>query len=156
MKNFFKKKKIQIKISPEVYHKIPKFSILGLYFDQLYPFLNSIHQKMTLVGLYQIFVTRVTKKGATVIRKNEGATVKISIVEFAKTRSKDPFMERFNKRATHVITQIEYGSEVYIELIHRGLKFSCNVFLHYLKRQCQSLKPIFLEVSKYLLNYWQV
>ena len=74
-KNFFQKK-FQIEISPEVYHKIRKFSIVGLYFDQLYTFLNSIHRKITLIGQYQIFVTRVTKEGATVIGKNEGATVK--------------------------------------------------------------------------------
>ena len=37
-------------------------------------------------------------------------------------------MARFNEDATHVVTQIEYGSEVYIELVHTGrITVCCSI-----------------------------
>ena len=32
----------------------------------------------------------------------------------------DTFAQQINKDATHIITQIEYGSDIYIEIIYTG------------------------------------
>ena len=41
-------------------------------------------------------------------------------IELIKQRRTDPIMKKFNFDATHIISQIEYGSAVYIELTHNG------------------------------------
>ena len=41
-------------------------------------------------------------------------------IEILQTRSKDNFWSKLNHNATHVITQIEYGSHLVIEILHEG------------------------------------
>ena len=41
-------------------------------------------------------------------------------IEILQTRSQDKFWSKLNHNATHVITQIEYGSHLVIEIIHEG------------------------------------
>ena len=45
----------------------------------------------------------------------------IILINFEKKMiMEDSFAQQINKDATHIITQIEYGSDIYIEIIYTG------------------------------------
>ena len=53
-------------------------------------------------------------------------------------------MDQFNKHATHVVSQIEYGSEVYIELVHTGYltNWNCKLMIIFLESMSDSQTDI--------------
>ena len=54
-------------------------------------------------------------------------------IEDLKKRSQDNFWSKFNHNATHVVTQIEYGSHLVIEIIHQGLMIFHNIEQYFLR-----------------------
>ena len=57
---------------------------------------------------------KITKKAGV-------AETQQSDIEEIKKRKADSFQSKFNQAASHVVSQIEYGSSVFIELIHTGI-----------------------------------
>ena len=61
----------------------------------------------------QRIILKISKKG-------EVRETSPNDIELIKRRRTDPIIQKFNNDATHIISQIEYGSAVYIELTHNG------------------------------------
>lgn len=64
-------------------------------------------------SLTQRIILKISKKG-------EVYETSPNDIEMIKKRRTDPIMQKFNDDATHIISQIEYGSAVFIELVHNG------------------------------------
>ena len=80
------------------------------------------------------------------IAKTAGvAETQQSDIEEIKKRKSDSFQSKFNQAASHVVSQIEYGSSVFIELVHTGIATleSQEIFQEFIKYS--SKHPFYLE-----------
>ena len=107
----------------------------------------------------QRIILKITKKAGV-------AETQQSDIEEIKKRKADSFQSKFNQAASHVVSQIEYGSSVFIELIHTGIvtlkspernlqreffKISLNIHRtnHFIKRKWLNHNVIYLVTWKY-------
>ena len=88
-------------------------SSLFIYFSGEIGLQGAYYRNEEDTSLTQRMILEIHKRGGVSETSPEN-------IEVIKKRKNDNFMAPFLSHATHIITQIEYGSNVYIELVHEG------------------------------------